>query len=222
MINLMDIKVFRLSFPEIELSQRDAHKLRGFIASLFPQHNEFHNHDEKGWLYRYPLIQYKVLKGIPYVIGINQGAEKLLQVEDDLQKLVLEGCEIPVYEKSLIISNETIGVLDDVIQYSFVTPWMALNQDNYSQYQISSGVVQREKLKSILIGNILSLSKGLDYRVESKIVVDLANLRPTETKFKDQKMITFKGNFFVNFAIPDYLGLGKSVSRGFGTVCRCK
>lgn len=33
-------------------------------------------------------------------------------------------------------------------------------------------------------------------------------------------MIGFTGEFLVNFDIPDLLGLGKSVSRGFGAV-RC-
>jgi hypothetical protein len=30
----------------------------------------------------------------------------------------------------------------------------------------------------------------------------------------------FKGTFAVNFELPDYIGLGKSVSRGFGTIKR--
>lgn len=37
-------------------------------------------------------------------------------------------------------------------------------------------------------------------------------------------MMGFKGTFAVNFVrlrrMPDYIGLGKSVSRGFGTVLR--
>jgi CRISPR/Cas system CSM-associated protein Csm3 (group 7 of RAMP superfamily) len=33
-------------------------------------------------------------------------------------------------------------------------------------------------------------------------------------------MIGFTGEFLVNFDIPDLLGLGKSVSRGYGAV-RC-
>jgi hypothetical protein len=32
----------------------------------------------------------------------------------------------------------------------------------------------------------------------------------------------FLGTFSVNFNIPDYLGLGKSVSRGFGPVKKTK
>ncbi|MCD6152972.1 MAG: hypothetical protein J7J07_03575, partial [Syntrophobacterales bacterium] len=31
-------------------------------------------------------------------------------------------------------------------------------------------------------------------------------------------MLGFLGAFSVNFEIPDYWGIGKSVSRGFGTV----
>ncbi len=33
-------------------------------------------------------------------------------------------------------------------------------------------------------------------------------------------MLGFLGTFSVNFEIPDYWGIGKSVSRGFGTVKR--
>ncbi|MCX6699434.1 MAG: CRISPR-associated endonuclease Cas6 [Methanomicrobiales archaeon] len=32
----------------------------------------------------------------------------------------------------------------------------------------------------------------------------------------DVRGMTFTGTFHTNFIIPDFLGLGKSVSRGFG------
>jgi hypothetical protein len=35
-------------------------------------------------------------------------------------------------------------------------------------------------------------------------------------------MLGFLGTFSVNFEIPDYWGIGKSVSRGFGTVMKVK
>ncbi|MEW6621092.1 MAG: CRISPR-associated endonuclease Cas6, partial [bacterium] len=35
-------------------------------------------------------------------------------------------------------------------------------------------------------------------------------------------MLGFLGDFLVNFEIPDYWGIGKSVSRGFGTMVRQK
>lgn len=42
------------------------------------------------------------------------------------------------------------------------------------------------------------------------------------TSLKGTPMLGFLGTFSVNFAIPDYWGIGKSVSRGFGTVKRVK
>ncbi|MBI5213054.1 MAG: hypothetical protein HY957_06735 [Nitrospirae bacterium] len=37
---------------------------------------------------------------------------------------------------------------------------------------------------------------------------------------KNQHMFGFLGSFSVNFDIPDYWGIGRSVSRGFGTIKR--
>lgn len=39
-------------------------------------------------------------------------------------------------------------------------------------------------------------------------------------KLKGTSMLGFLDAFPVNFEIPDYWGIGKSVSRGFGTVVR--
>ncbi|MDA8215778.1 MAG: CRISPR-associated endonuclease Cas6 [Nitrospiraceae bacterium] len=38
--------------------------------------------------------------------------------------------------------------------------------------------------------------------------------------YKGTPMLGFLGTFSVNFEIPDYWGIGKSVSRGVGTVKR--
>ena len=42
----------------------------------------------------------------------------------------------------------------------------------------------------------------------------------THRFLKGTTMIDFLGTFSVNFEIPDYWGIGKSVSRGLGTVKR--
>ena len=75
-------------------------------------------------------------------------------------------------------------------------------------------------LERILVGNIISMSKGLGYTVPRKIEANIFDLRETHTKLKGTPILGFKGTFSVNFEIPDYWGIGKSVSRGFGTVKR--
>ena len=44
-----------------------------------------------------------------------------------------------------------------------------LNQNNISKYKNSNNVDKEEILKKILVGNIISMSKGLDYTVKEKI-----------------------------------------------------
>ena len=43
---------------------------------------------------------------------------------------------------------------------------------------------------------------------------------PVLTQFKNQPMLGFQGEFVANVLLPDGVGLGKSVARGFGAVQR--
>jgi hypothetical protein len=67
----------------------------------------------------------------------------------------------------------------------------------------------------------MAMAKTFQYFVDSKIIIN-TNLKETSIKFKGEDVIGFFGIFQVNFYLPDYIGLGKSVSRGFGTVRKIK
>jgi hypothetical protein len=105
-----------------------------------------------------------------------------------------------------------------------LTPWFPLNQDNYDDYEaLETFEAKEEELERILTGNILSQAKGLDYWIDNRLKVELdfySLKRPVY--HKGVKFHGFKGSFTVNFNLPDYLGLGKSVSHGFGTVKRAE
>ncbi len=74
-------------------------------------------------------------------------------------------------------------------------------------------------LKKALIGNILSMSKYLDCWLDKDQQIKAeVQVKESEVSLKGESLIGFKGIFKCNFVIPDYLGLGKSVSRGFGIV----
>ncbi|MCD6274298.1 MAG: hypothetical protein J7K30_16025 [Deltaproteobacteria bacterium] len=45
-------------------------------------------------------------------------------------------------------------------------------------------------------------------------------LKEVKVNLKGKNMTAFTGIFKTNFCLPDYLGIGKSVSRGFGGVRR--
>ena len=50
-------------------------KLRGFIGSQFPDYSLLHHHVEDGYLFTYPKVQYKIIEGTPFMIGIDEGAK---------------------------------------------------------------------------------------------------------------------------------------------------
>jgi hypothetical protein len=217
----MKIRTLTLTLVPDRKVGTNASKLRGFFATKFNEYSLLHQHSCDKVIYMYPLVQYKILKGIPMVIGINDGVEVLQDIFNKYDKIKLNESTYEILEKKVSFKEQDFGISDKFHTYSFETPWFALNQENFTnKYQRMNPTEQKELLRKTLIGNILSMSKSLGYTVPSQIKCE-PDLYPGVGSMKGVKIATFKGKFMVNFFIPDYFGLGKSVSRGFGTVKRC-
>lgn len=216
---MTETKITQIAFPELYLKTRDAHKLRGFFGDYFKEHSPLlHNHMGNGELrYAYPLVQYKVIEKIPYLIGINQGSELLIALFTKIGHLNINGENININNKRIKNFIVNTGTEDDLHQYQFMTLWMGLNQENYKVYSSLDEKDKSAKLIRVLKGNILSFFKGIGYFEEKKILMTL-KLSPKSTLFKNKRMIAFYGGFTSNVLLPDLIGLGKAVSRGFGTI----
>ncbi len=222
----MNIKVLRIIFLSNHLHRADIPKFRGFLAQTYPNYNLIHNHLEDGKLrYLYPQIQFKTIDGHPTIIGILDGISILKQVFMELNKMKIGHKEETIFEKSITLKEEEFGVVESYIDYQFLSPWIALNQRNYKKYKEMEKISDvderynqiKKLLKKVLIGNIISISKSLDYTVKEQIKVEHL-LKEVPVKLKSTDMNAFSGVFRTNFYLPDYFGLGKSVSRGFGMV----
>jgi len=158
----------------------------------------------------------------PTVIGINEGVEVLKDIYDRYDEINLNGNIYEIVERGISVKNVEFGLSDQLISYRFVTPWLALNQDNFERYHRSDRAMQSERLRKTLTGNLLSASKGLDYVVPDTIRLEIGRTKNLMCKVKGVQFVGFFCEFIANFEIPDYLGLGKSVSRGYGTVEKIK
>ncbi|BBL63100.1 CRISPR-associated endonuclease Cas6 [Methanosarcina mazei] len=217
----MKLKTLTLTLVPDRKVGTNPSKLRGFFATRFNEYTLLHQHNCDKLIYMYPLIQYNILKGTPLVIGINEGVEVLQEIFNKYEKIELDGSTYEILEKKISFKEQDFGLSDKFHTYNFETPWFALNQENFTnKYQRMNPSEQKELLRKTLVGNILSMSKSLGYTVPSQIKCE-PDLHPGIGSMKGVKIATFKGKFMVNFLIPDYFGLGKSVSRGFGTVKRC-
>lgn len=192
--------------------------IRGFFATKFNEYQLLHNHFIDKLVYRYPLVQYKIIDGKPHVIGINDGAEVLKDIFDKYDSIKLGNKNYEITEKSMTVGSREFGLTRSIHFYEFVTPWLALNDKNYNEYLCSETVeAKAEMLRRILTSNIISMSKALGYTVPDRIRCDI-DVMSRKNKFEGQDFTSFCGGFMVNFCIPDYLGVGKSVSKGYGTV----
>jgi len=200
----------------------DSSKLRGYIGNEFKEYPLLHNHYGNGkFLYSYPLVQYQIIEGQASILGIEEGAELLKKISSDIKELKMDKT-YNVEEKIIYDKEFDINTTNEEYHYRFITPWLALNTQNYKRYMnISDWKESKQFLNKILVGNILSMSKGLGIIVNRRIHVT-SHLNQQMVLYKGVNMKGFIGEFKVKFKIPDFFGFGKGVSQGFGSVMRIK
>ncbi len=184
----------------------------------------FHNHlpDESGYRYSYPLIQYKRINQKAAILCIDTGTDTIgkfffdsdleLKIGDKTEKFEIDN--IKAY-------HHLIQLWDSKFRYS-VRNWLALNQENYELYNQMESVAEKSAfLEKILTGNILSFAKGLNIFFDKQVECKITQLsEPQTTRYKGTIMTIFDAEFSSNVSIPDFAGLGKGVSIGYGTTTR--
>jgi hypothetical protein len=110
----------------------------------------------------------------------------------------------------------------DTIQYYRIRNWLPLNSENYAKFQNADSLVERiQILERILAGNMLSFLKGIDIHLEEQMELHITSIldqRPAI--YKRVKLMSFDIEFKTNLYLPQYIGIGKNASVGFGTLTK--
>lgn len=78
-------------------------------------------------------------------------------------------------------------------------------------------------LNHILTGNILSMLKGVGIMLTERLTIDIMSISELKpVKYKEIRLLSLDAKFQSNVIIPEYIGLGKHASLGFGTVTNMK
>jgi len=204
------------------IHQNEISYLRGAILNVLQEKNDilFHNHDGDSLRYSYPLIQYKRINQRASIVCINEGTDViglLLSIGDF--ECVL-GNNATQLEIDNVKANQFVIQTWDSLFYYNIRKWLALNQLNYTEYcKLDSLSDKCLFLEKILIGNILSMGKGIDIQFEKEIICKITNIIDTKTiSYKNVKMMSFDVEFKSNVSLPDYIGIGKGSSLGFGMI----
>lgn len=225
---LSDSNPARLAITQITLGlgrplrHGEAPAIRGFFGRQFEEHILMHNHEADGSVvYTYPLVQYKVLQRRAILVGINEGSDLLQRLWLNIDEAKIGNEQLPVIETKLSTSDFELAITAEPQHYQFVTPWLGLNQKNFQLFRQATTDGERiELLNRSLIGNCLSLCKSLNIRLHERLMADCTKLQSMKTTLKGQTMVGQVGVWSVNLKLPDHIGLGKSVSRGFGCIER--
>lgn len=215
-------KVLTIRFKN-EIRQEDVPKFRGaIVATMQNAHILFHNHKEEGFRYAYPLIQYKRINKKAAIICIGEGSEVIGNFFSDFTNEIRIGDNHIKLEIDSVKANHIeVQLWENMFSYR-IKKWLPLNQENYHKYSETESLVERYKmLENILTGNMLSFAKSLGEIFHEQVKCHITSVDDSYvTTHKGVKMSSFDVSFKSNLSIPDFIGLGKSVSFGFGTVVR--
>ncbi len=207
---------------DAEIKPYEIPAFRGAIIEKAGRDNTlFHNHlAEDAFLYKYPLIQYKTIGGKPCILCIEYGVDEIHKFFDNKSwDIKISDRWIEMKISSLNMNQFTLQVWDKKFRYS-IKNWIALNQENVKKYIEIEGLSEKiEFLERILTGNILSMAKGIDWKIDKPVelhITEIQDVRPVTLKGK--KLFGFNLNFTCNVFLPNHIGLGKSVSVGYGVV----
>lgn len=216
--------LIKIAECRLRLSRRikthESPRLRDFFGSEFEDEVVRHSYDTDGKpIFEYPRIQFKVIDATAVLLGLGEGAELLQRLWPEMDETELGGEQLGVREAYFETRQDEITACSEPVEYRFVTPWLALNERNFRSYTGSRNTAfRKDELSRILVGNCLGLAKSLGIKFSERIDAECRQLTSIKTSVKGRGMIAFVGKFKVNLKLPEYLGLGKAVSRGFGAV----
>jgi hypothetical protein len=185
----------------------------------------FHNHiGEDKFHYKYPVIQYKNQGRKAAIVCIKDGVDEIHHFFTKNSGEICIGEEKrPLRVESVKINQFEVQVTDSFFYYS-ISNWLPLNEINFKKYNALDGLAEKSGfLERMLIGNILSMAKGLDWTVEKPIEVKIQNIQSqSRVNFKGNKLLAMDADIKTNVFLPYDIGLGKGASMGYGTINKLK
>ena len=166
----------------------------------------------------YPRVQVKILNEQIHIIGIKEGLTPVISIAEKVKKLDFGNITFDVESFELIESKNDFISSKQVIKYNFLTPWIALNHMNQGTYNKSNEIEQRIFLNKLIGQNIVFLANELNLSLEENIYtkIEIGDLSPK--KIDEKNWGSFEGGFKTNCILPNYIGLGNGITRGFGSI----
>ncbi|NQV38246.1 MAG: hypothetical protein HQ509_09620 [Candidatus Marinimicrobia bacterium] len=166
----------------------------------------------------YPRVQVKILNEQIYILGLNEGVESVLSLVEKFDFLDFGNITFQVLGADVEKDDNRFRPTNRLIRYRFITPWVALNQITGSRYRFLNNAERAVFLNRLLGQNIVFLAREMGMDIEKKIYTktSLTSLFPKPVD--EHNWGAFTGEFRTNFILPNYIGVGNGITRGYGTI----
>ena len=166
----------------------------------------------------YPRVQVKILNEQIYLIGIGEGVDPIKLIISNLESLDFGNITFKISETEIEEYEDRFQPLDKEIRYQFVTPWIALNQTTGNRYRTLKNEDRHSYLNNLLGQNIVFMAREMGLELEKNIFTKLSLPSLFPKSVDENNWGAFDAEFSTNFLLPNYLGIGNGITRGYGTV----
>jgi hypothetical protein len=166
----------------------------------------------------YPRVQVKILNEQIYIVGINEGVDSIKAIAKKMDFLDFGNITFQILDNEIEEHQNRFQPVSKLIRYRFVTPWVALNQTTGHRYRNLNNADRVNFLNRLLGQNIVFMAREMGMELEENIFtkVTLSSLFPRQVD--ENNWGAFDGEFRANFVLPNYLGIGNGITRGYGTL----
>ena len=166
----------------------------------------------------YPRVQVKILNEQIYIVGINEGVDSIKAIAKKMDFLDFGNITFQILNNEIEEHQNRFQPVSKLIRYRFVTPWVALNQTTGYRYRNLNNADRVNFLNRLLGQNIVFMAREMGMELEENIFtkVTLSSLFPRQVD--ENNWGAFDGEFRANFVLPNYLGIGNGITRGYGTL----
>ncbi len=199
--------------------RKTPYQVKGVIMKQFPNEEivpMLNGAYRKKFLY--PRIQVKVIDEEIFIIGLNQGVEPIIKIKNDVKELNFGDITFNVEDCKIEEKTQIFQLTSNLLKYNFISNWVALNHSTNNKYRAMKDANQLEFLNKLLGENIVFLAREVGFDFEKNIFskINISSLEPIST---DQKgWGAFQGEFYSNLILPNYIGIGNGITRGYGTI----
>ncbi len=171
-----------------------------------------------GYVYRYPLIQFRVIDGQAALFGIGEGVDHIKQWLAVAPPVITMG----PHTYPLLV----MGMYEDLHPLRLTEQWhmyrlmdyVPFHTENYRRWRDADNYSERiELLENVLAGHLLGFCSAMDYRLPARLEARLLLVREMRTvRVHGVAHLGFNLVYKTNLDLPAAMALGKSIAFGYG------